>query len=407
VPCTCSAYTFTGFKRRDIRKGSVTELRVAVVGAGIGGLATTLALRQQGLEAHAYEQAPALGEIGAGVAVGPNGLRALRWLGLGEAVQSFGTRWDDTRYLRSDGADIGPMLTKGMEQYGLHRADLLEMLAREVPADAIHTGFQASSFEQDQHQARVLFTNGEIATADLVIAADGIHSVLQTFVVPPARPVFSNTMAYRGVLPAASVDWKPGVVRNWLGFGKHFLAYGVRRNELLNWVAFVPTDQAMKESWSAPGDPEALAAEYAGWDPELQRIIDQVRVTFRWGLYDREPLPRWTNGRLALLGDAAHAMLPHAGQGANQASEDAVALAIVLGGADPDTVMDRLQLYERLRRERTARVQALSRARGNMKSSASEDRSTRDLGRAAEAADYGDWLRDYDVVSSVEAALAG
>lgn len=379
---------------------------MAVVGAGIGGAAATLALRQRGVDAHAYEQAAALGEIGAGVAVGPNGLRAMQRLGLADAVKRIGSRWDDTCYLRSDGAEVGPMLTPGMEQYGLHRADLLDLFASQLPPDAVHTGFAATSFDQDAEQARVRFTNGEVVAADVVIAADGIHSALQRFVLPPARPLFSNTMAYRGLLPASAVGWKPGQVRNWLGFGKHFLAYAVRRGELLNWVAFVPTDEEMRESWSAPGDPAALAAEYEGWDPALQRIIAAVETTFRWGLYDRQPLPHWTSGRLTLLGDAAHPMLPHAGQGANQAIEDAVALAIVLAGADRSTAPERLRVYEALRHERTARVQALSRARGSMKSSASDDRSTQDLGRAAEAADYGDWLRDYDVGAAAEAAIS-
>jgi salicylate hydroxylase len=383
----------------------LTDLRVAVVGAGIGGSAAALALSRRGITVDLYEQAPALGEIGAGVAVGPNGLRVLRRLGVGDAVQRFGCRWGDTRYLRSDGAEIGTMLTPGMEQYGLHRADLLEMLAGELPAGVVHTGHQAVGFEQDERAARVAFSSGAAIEADVVVAADGIHSALQRFVVSPSPPRFSHTMAYRGLLPADSVAWPRGTVRNWLGETKHFLAYAVRGGDLLNWVAFVPTDEQMKESWSAPGDPAALAAEYRGWDPALERIIACVKETFRWGLYDREPLGCWTEGRLTLLGDAAHPMLPHAGQGANQAIEDALVLATLLEGADPSTAPERLQRYEALRRERTARVQALSRARGSMKSSASAGRSTTELGRAAEAVDYGDWLRDYDAGAAAEAAL--
>jgi len=383
----------------------MSELRVAIVGGGIGGIATAVALSQRGIEARVYEQTPALTELGAGVAVAPNGLRMLRRLGFGEAIQEFGVMWDDTRYIRSDGTEIGPMLRPGVEQFGLHRADLLNLLARELPDGVVHTGFQAIGFHQNADQAEVSFSNGEVATADIVVAADGIQSTLQGFVTPPSRPVFSNTIAYRGLIDSEGLAWKPGAVRNWLGFGKHFLAYPVRGGELLNWVAFLPTDEQMKESWSAPGDPAVLVAEYQGWDPALQALIARVDSTFRWGLYDREPLPAWTAGRLTLLGDAAHPMLPHAGQGANQAIEDAVVLATVLADADKATAPEKLLTYESLRRERTSRVQSLSRARGSMKESASDDRSTGDLALAAQAADHGDWLRDYDAEAEARAII--
>jgi salicylate hydroxylase len=383
----------------------MTGLQVAIVGGGIGGVAAANALLQRGVEARVYEQAPVLREVGAGVALAPNGIRVLRRLGYGDALGKWGARWVETRYIRSDGTEVGPMLHPNVEQYGFHRADLLELLARDLAEGTVHTGFQATGFEQDDEQATVAFANGEVVSADVVIGVDGIHSTLQSFVTAPSKPLFSNTIAYRGVLDCASVGWPHGAVRNWLGFGKHFLAYPLRGGELLNWVAFVPTDEQMKESWSAPGDPAVLAAEYEGWDPALTAIISRVETTFRWGLYDREPLPRWTNGRLTLLGDAAHPMLPHAGQGANQAIEDALALAVLLADADREMAPGRLLAYESLRRERTTRVQRLSRARGSMKESASEDRTTRDLARATEELDQGDWLRDYDVEAAAVAVL--
>jgi salicylate hydroxylase len=163
----------------------------------------------------------------------------------------------------------------------------------------------------------------------------------------------------------------------------------------------------MKESWSAPGDPAALALEYAGWDPLVERIIARIDTTFRWGLYDRPPLPRWTLGRLTLLGDAAHPMLPHAGQGANQAIEDAVALATLLARATPETAPRALLAYETLRRERTARVQLLSRQRGAMKESAGQSVSTGELAQAADAVDHGAWIRDYDAEAEAEAIATG
>jgi salicylate hydroxylase len=150
-------------------------------------------------------------------------------------------------------------------------------------------------------------------------------------------------------------------MRNWLGDGKHFLVFPVRVNTLVNYVGFVSTEEQSRESWSAAGDPVALAREFAGWDPMVEAILAQAKHTFRWGLYDREPLPKWTSGRLTLLGDAAHPMLPHAGQGANQAIEDGVALAAILSRADRASAPRALAIYETLRRERTAGVQQRSR----------------------------------------------
>jgi salicylate hydroxylase len=389
---------------------SRSTLRVAIAGGGIGGLAAANALLQRGVDVRVYEQAPALAEVGAGVALAPNGVRLLRRLGFSAELPRLGCRWASTRYHRPDGAEIGPMFPPGLEgrieQYGFHRADLLALLAKGLPGEVINTGWQCTGCEPDGEQVVLSFSNGERVTADVAIAADGIHSLLQGAVVAPAAPLFSGTMAYRGLVSTASVGWPEGAVKNWLGPGKHFLAYPVRGGELLNYVAFVPTDEEMKESWSAPGDPAALASEYAGWDPLLRALIARVESTFRWGLYDRAPLPRWTRGRLTLLGDAAHPMLPHAGQGANQAIEDGVALAILLKDATPATAPRVLLAYETLRRGRTAQVQLLSRRRGSMKESADPGASTDALAQAAEAADHGAWLRDYDVEAAAAAIAA-
>ena len=215
------------------------------------------------------------------------------------------------------------------------------MLVDRLPTDIIATGHRCVGFEQSADEATVTFANGERVRADVVVGADGIHSALQQYVVEPSPPVPSGSMAYRGVISAASVNWPAGVMRNWLGPGKRFMVYPLRAGELLNYVGFVPTDEQMKESWSAAGDPASLAAEFAGWDPLVREVISQVSVCFRWGIYDREPLPRWSRGRLTLLGDAAHPMLPHAGQGANQAIEDGVALAAILAQTDRSSAPQR------------------------------------------------------------------
>ena len=198
------------------------------------------------------------------------------------------------------------------------------------------TGHRCSGFEQDGDTARVTFANGATAEADIVIAADGIHSELRPHVFPPSQPVFHGSVAYRGLVPHERLPhWPTDRWQMWLGTGRHFLVFPVRAGKLINYVGFVPTDEQMKESWSAPGDPDTLRREFAGWDPRIQEVLGEVQQTFRWALYDREPLPGWTKGRLSLLGDAAHPMLPHLGQGANQSIEDGMALAIILGTRRP------------------------------------------------------------------------
>ena len=201
-----------------------------------------------------------------------------------------------------------------------------------------------------------------------MIGADGIHSVLQRFVVAPAKPVFSGVVAYRGLVPR--LDEHPAdALRMWVGESKHFLVFPVRAGQLLNYVGFVPSDTSVRESWSAPGDPAALAAHFAGWDPAIGEVIAAISGPggsgFQWGMYDRAPLPTWSSGRLTLLGDAAHPMLPHLGQGVNQALEDAVALATLLAAGTSSAGVPRaLAVYERLRRDRTALVQLGSRRQG-------------------------------------------
>jgi salicylate hydroxylase len=384
-------------------------LRVAVVGGGIGGVAAAVALLQRGMEVRVYEQAPALTEVGAGVAIQPNGVRMLRRLGLGDELLRLGARWVDPQFRRPDGSYAAamwpPALASSIEFYGMHRADLLAMFVDRLPAAVVKTGHRCIGFEQDEHQAIITFANGARATADVVIAADGIHSTLQQFVVSPSAPLFSESVACRGVIPAASVSWPPGAMRNWLGAAKHFLVFPVRAGELINYVGFVKTSEQTKESWSAPGDPADLAREFAGWDPMVAAIIAQVKTMFRWGLYDREPLATWTCGRLTLLGDAAHPMLPHAGQGANQAIEDGVALATVLSCAGRRSVPRALQIYESLRRERTAGVQRTSRLNGARYDAAGGDLKARDRQLDAQSQERA-WIWNYDAEAEASAAAA-
>jgi salicylate hydroxylase len=343
-------------------------VRAVIVGGGIGGLTAALALRSVGTQADVYEQAPRLGEVGAGVAITPASQRVLRRLGVGGEVFRRGAPVNGVRLHRPDGSVVVARQGDGSSRspLGLYRPDLIEILAAALPEGALHTGHRCVTVSQDERSAQVTFDNGVSAEADVVIGADGIHSVVQGHVTQPRPPVFSGRISYRGVLPADRIPgWERDEAGMWNGGGKTFLTFPLRAGELRNFVGHVPADERMRESWSAPCDPADLAAEFSGWDPRLSELFSGVETAFRWGLYDRDPLPRWTNGRVTLLGDAAHAMLPHLGQGANQAIEDAMALAILIRDVSTDDLPGSLVRYERLRRERTDMIQQGSRINGN------------------------------------------
>jgi salicylate hydroxylase len=339
----------------------------------------------------------------------PNSVRHLQRLGLGPAVEKWGARvGHESCYFRHDGVPIAPVQVTDSSgwnaTFGMHRADLVDMLANALPAGTVHTGHRCISFAQDDKTARVSFANGASVEADIVIAADGIHSELRPYIFASSRPVFSGSVAYRGLVAHDRVpDWPTDRWQMWLGKGRHFLAFPVRAGKLINYVGFVPTDEEMKESWSAPGDPDVLRQAFAGWDPRIDQLLKEVQVTFRWALYDREPLPVWTKQRLSLLGDAAHPMLPHLGQGANQSIEDGMALATILSRADLTAAPLALLAYERLRRERVAQVQRGARENGLRYDSAYSDLGVRDAEITAHAA-FRRRLYDHDVVPDAQAA---
>jgi salicylate hydroxylase len=386
-------------------------LRAAVVGGGIGGLSAANALFRRGLEVTVYEQADALGEVGAGVFIYPNSLRQLERMGLGDALAQVGAKvGKGSEYCRMDGTVVGPILTTDSSgwngMYGMHRADLLGALAAALPARAIRTGHRCIGFEQNDAAARLQFANGNVAEADVVIAADGIQSVLQKYVVEPSLPEYSGSRAYRGLIARDMLpDWREQAHQVWMGDGKHFMVFPVRSGRLLNYVGFVPTENQTVESWSAIGDRNELAASFAGWDPRVVGLLDKVETCFWWGLYDRRPLPSWTKGRLVLLGDAAHPMLPHLGQGANQAIEDGVALAVFLEQRAAADIADVLMAYEKFRRARTDIIQAEARKNGLRYDSkyASLEQRDREIKNSAELRK---WMYDYDVEKAAMALLS-
>jgi len=383
--------------------------KVIIVGGGIGGLFAANALIAHGLQVSVYEQAPALGEVGAGVFVTPNAVRQLERVGLGAAVERWGARvGTGSHYFRHDGTPIAPVQVTDASGwnavFGMHRADFVNLLAAGLPDGVVHTGHRAVGFEQDEGSARVTFANGASTEAHVVVAADGIHSALQAHVVPPSRPVFHGKISYRGLVSAERLPgWPMDRWLMWAGPSKHFLVFPVRHGTMVNYVGFVPTDEEMKESWSAPGDPQELRQAFDGWDPRIGDVLAQVDHTFRWALYDREPLPTWSHGRLTLLGDAAHPMLPHLGQGANQSVEDGMALATLLAQTDAARAPAALQAYERLRRERVAEIQHGARVNGLRVDSEVSDLKARDVQLVAHA-EFRRQLYSYDVVPAAHAA---
>src|SRR3954451_22565237 len=245
---------------------------VAIIGGGIGGLFAANALIAHGIPVSVYEQAPALGEVGAGVYVTPNAVRHLERVGLGPALERWGARVGaGSSYFRHDGTPIAPVQVTDASGwnacFGMHRADFVDLLAANLPAGIVRTGHRAVGFEQDAGLARVHFANGATAEAEIVVGADGIHSELRPHVFPPSSPVFHGTISYRGLVARERLpDWPMDRWEMWAGPSKHFLVFPVRHGTMVNYVGFVPSDGQMKESWSAPGDPEVLRHAFEGWD---------------------------------------------------------------------------------------------------------------------------------------------
>ncbi|NVM95489.1 FAD-dependent monooxygenase [Arthrobacter wenxiniae] len=391
--------------------------RVAIIGGGMGGLTAAIALtRIAGVQVTVFEQARKLGDVGAGVAVAPNGQRVLDKLGVLEQVKRAGATPDGHGvYLDSLGNLVAEAAwedsAKQYQSVGMYRPDLVNVLADEVPADTIRLGHRLTSIQPLDTGVRVEFENGVHDEFDAVVGADGVHSVVRNSLMQLPEPVYSGFIAFRGVIDASILpdDW-PMISQVWMGEGKHFMCYPLQQRKLFNYVGFVPSDRPLKESWSAPGDVSELAAEFAGenWDPRLRHFIQLIDKTFWWGLYDHEPLTNWSLGRVTLLGDAAHTMLPHAGQGVNQAIEDSITLAFFLKEAEgAEGIAEAFKRYTAIRMQRTAILQNSSRRSGSqfdeqnefadIKKRNADLRAGRDFRRSV--------LFDFDAVKAAEKAL--
>lgn len=358
-------------------------MKVAIVGAGLGGLAAACALRKAGIEVNVYEQYSELREAGAGVQITPNATRVLASIGLADELAQFACnartgdtrRWDDFSVISS--TDLGDSLRQfGQPWYAAHRADLQAMLANALHDGVVQLDHRLTDLSETDGGVRLSFDGAPDATADVVIGADGIHSRVRTILFGLAKARFTGLVAYRGLLPAtadaiADMQITPGSTIV-MGPGQHFVYYPVSAGRNINWVAIEPRNDWTVESWTEPATKAEALTAYQGWAPQIQTLIATAgldgRQIYRWALHDRDPLPSWGHGRISLLGDAAHPMLPFLAQGAAQAFEDAAVLTRCLqrtntvnNGKSVNTVNIALRTYEDLRRERTAKIQLAAR----------------------------------------------
>ena len=381
---------------------------VAVVGGGIGGLAAAAFLRRAGLDAIVYEQAAELGEVGAGLIVAPNAARLVRRLASPLSLEQVGIaletgwefrRWADGTVLFAQRLGAECVRRYGEYTWTMHRADLLDVLRRALPAEAVVLGRRCTGATQDADGVTLSFASGGPVRADVVVAADGIHSSLRDHVTTASVPRESGLCAWRSLVPATRAPEfaRRPVQTLWLGHRHHLVHYPVSAGRLVNVVAFSPVRAGEIESWSAAGRVADFAAEFAGWDRRLCQLIAAARQVGLWSVLDRAPLPSWVRGRVALLGDAAHPMLPFFAQGAGQAIEDAAVLAVCLaaGHWDPPRALAR---YQRLRQPRASRVQEASRGRISHHHLADgPEQRARDAAFADEdPLSHNDWIYAYD-----------
>jgi 2-polyprenyl-6-methoxyphenol hydroxylase-like FAD-dependent oxidoreductase len=358
--------------------GKDRPYRVAIVGGGIGGLTAAVALHQRGFEVEVYERSSKLEEVGAGLQVGPNGVKVIRALGLWDQfnkiafqpVNQVSIQWDDASLRHRT-----PLKAMAEKEYGapyttLHRAHLHELLRNALPQRAIHLNANCVGATSTEHNAVARFADGREVEADALIGADGIRSAIRAQLFGADNPRFTEQMCWRCMVPMERVPTRigPGLsvalahdeYHGWIGPNGHVICYPIGDGSVLNIFAGHVTDQWVEESWSVPSSTDELLAAYDGWNEALLGMFRCVQHVYKWGIYDRDPIPQWTKGRVTLLGDAAHPTMPTLAQGGNMAIEDGYVLGRNLD-RHRDDIHAALKGYVAERQPRTARVTLQSR----------------------------------------------
>jgi 6-hydroxynicotinate 3-monooxygenase len=350
----------------------MTKLSVAIIGAGMGGLATAAALHRAGIKADVYEQASKFTRLGAGIQIGCNAMKTLRGLGLEGAMraQSFYPRsWNNKEY---DTGEIRFDMIFGEaaeEKYGApyllgHRGDLHSALVSAVPDEAIHLDHKLVGFEQKSDGGVSLtFANGNKVEADAMVSSDGVHSFVKDQLFGKDDPNFTGRIAYRTVFPASLLNGYPiDDCTKWWGPDRHIVIYYVKpdRSEIY-FVTSQPEPDFTVESWSTMGNVNELRKDFAAFHPQVRHVLASCPSVHKWALFDRDPLPRWSDGNVTLLGDACHPMTPYMAQGAAMAMEDGAVLSRCLAGVERDGVSDAFRRFEATRKPRTSRMQLSSR----------------------------------------------
>jgi salicylate hydroxylase len=345
--------------------------KIVIAGAGIGGLCAALALTQRGFEVAVYEQSLQLGEVGAGLQLSPNAMHVLKALGIADQVNAKAFSPDSAvmrNYQSGKGYFTVPLANAATKKYGanylhIHRADLHTILhkACDSMSVGVYLGRTILRYQQNPQSLTVQFENNESLEADVLIGADGIKSNIQACMLGKTPAVFTGQVAWRGLVAANKLP--KGLIKPnanlWVGPGKHFVSYYLRGGDVVNFIAVQERADWKKETWNEPGDVIELRAAFAGWHPEVTELLSATEHSFLWALFDRPALQQWSDGKVALLGDACHPMLPFLAQGAAMAIEDSYALAHCLAN-DVDT-QTALQTYQNIRLPRTRDIQANAR----------------------------------------------
>ncbi len=346
-------------------------MRVLIAGGGIGGLTTAIALRHHGIEALVLEQVGKLAEIGAGIQIAANAAIVLRELGLEAAIRSVGVKPQsyDYRDLRTGRklyqAPLGDEAAKryGAPMYNIHRADLVQILSDAVPAEAKRFGARVAAVSQDSDGVEVMLENGDAVRGDVLIGCDGIHSAVRRHLRGEEQKHFANILMWRSLIPAERVESLdlPECGNYWFGPGRTLITYWVRPKKLYSVLASVPANEVQRESWDDNGDISDMLRSFEDAEPRARKMLEQCPSVFITGMFYRDPIDNWTSGRITLLGDAAHPMVPFLAAGAGQSIEDAWTFARVLSRRRDD-VPGALLEYQRRRLPRTTRIQAGARA---------------------------------------------